>query len=698
VNKNEPIDRITEVLDTHSQDSTDNRVTEPLLKSEKKVISDRSRVTEPIKTNSGTSSRTKVDFGDIIGSGYKIGEILSENSGESDVHLCEKDNKTYVAKIYKQSHKINADIIAKLNQIDSEYILKSIESGIHNGRYYEILPYFRNGTLFDNLKSFSDKFIKDVLVFEVNEALKAIHEQEIVHDDIKPHNIFLTDDFKHIVIGDFGISRDMQGRSYITKASSAITLMYAAPEADESVSKMGDYYSFGMTLLHMGFRDDPFKGITNHKVRMLQMNYKTEIPNEINPDLADLIHELIRFAPYERLDYIGVSKWIKNHKIYQGCRLKQEEKDPNSMYLIEDYQFKVKGENKIFSDSKSLTEAMIDEWSEALKHYENNLINEAIKAHNQSFYLELKDVFAKYLKTPEIGLFITLNMINPKLPFTYRDKKYGNFKNFIEAMIKMYPNAEMPALSLDILLLVAKNEGLDNKVQETIKEIFQSYPEHSWETYDMLLNLFKSSEEVFHRGVKYKNLADFMNVLFDGLEVKPLTIESNQKLFYSFLVNQYGIEKKKIDVIKKKEDIVDRYCSLSKLILGHLCFSFNASPVRNLHDFIVQVGIAYESQNPEYIEALSSFIQTGKLKIINDLEEHPNNELISQIYKLKDKKEMFYKAYFLTSTKSNFKGCTTLSSLSTLVLSSADPDKLAQEILKDPLFSMWLNSKGYKVK
>ena len=272
--------------------------------------------------------RTKIDIGDVLGSGYVVQEQLDVESGEAEIHYCKKNNETFIAKIYKRSNsseelfKEKKDFFDRIKNINNSRLLIPIEFGMERQHMFEIQHFYKNGTLLDNIDNLTDEFIKNVVVEELNETLHALHqfEEGYSHNDVKPHNIFLTDDKRHIVLGGFSSIINLKGKKYLTKKDAKMTLMYAGPECDETTTRECDYYSFGITLLHLGFRDDPFKGISNHKIRMSRHQYQLFIPDEIDSDLADLIYMLTKYAPFERANYEDVLKWVKKPTVFKGKR------------------------------------------------------------------------------------------------------------------------------------------------------------------------------------------------------------------------------------------------------------------------------------------------------------------------------------------------------------------------------------------
>lgn len=85
------------------------------------------------------------------------------------------------------------------------------------------------------------------VVDELLDALAYFHKKQIVHQDLKPSNILITNDGNHVKIIDFGLS---DSREYAILKEPAYTKAYAAPEqlSGGEIDNRTDLYAFGLIL------------------------------------------------------------------------------------------------------------------------------------------------------------------------------------------------------------------------------------------------------------------------------------------------------------------------------------------------------------------------------------------------------------------------------------------------------------------
>ena len=90
---------------------------------------------------------SKLNVGTFIDDKYEVLEPLSVSTGEADLYVCKYNNKEYVAKVYRRQRAVKPEVINLLKAIDFPHIAKLYDAGTYNNLPYEILPYYKNGSL-----------------------------------------------------------------------------------------------------------------------------------------------------------------------------------------------------------------------------------------------------------------------------------------------------------------------------------------------------------------------------------------------------------------------------------------------------------------------------------------------------------------------------------------------------------------------
>ncbi len=131
---------------------------------------------------------------------------------------------------------------------------------------------------------------------KIADALRVVHAADIVHRDIKPHNIFISD-LGDPALGDFGISSVANERT-IT-GSAGFSVNYAAPEVFEEAGAgaSGDLYALGATLYHLATGDVPFPHTGDPSTKLRSTIHKiisSPAPLLARPDAPDSLGRLLR--------------------------------------------------------------------------------------------------------------------------------------------------------------------------------------------------------------------------------------------------------------------------------------------------------------------------------------------------------------------------------------------------------------------
>ncbi|HKH82047.1 MAG TPA: serine/threonine-protein kinase, partial [Gemmatimonadales bacterium] len=118
-------------------------------------------------------------------------------------------------------------------RLQHPHILSVIDSGEAAGRLWFTMPYVEGESLRDRLRREKQLSLEEALRIgrEAAQALHYAHTHGVIHRDVKPENLLLTEDGSTLV-ADFGVARALQdGEEVLTQAGLAIgTPAYMSPE------------------------------------------------------------------------------------------------------------------------------------------------------------------------------------------------------------------------------------------------------------------------------------------------------------------------------------------------------------------------------------------------------------------------------------------------------------------------------------
>ena len=233
-------------------------------------------------------SSSKLNSGTIILGKYEIVSPLNVSTGEADLYVCKYLDSEYVAKVYRRQRAVKPEVISILKSIESPYVAKLYDTGTYNNFPIEILPYYKNGSL--QGKKFTSLELKKTIIPCINEALKVLHQNDIIHKDLKPSNIMLLDDNKSVAIIDFGISSVVEDGNTVLVTKTGMTPEYSAPETFRNLFlEESDYYSFGITLYELYCGYTPYKNMSVEEIAQFTAVQRIPFPKDMPQELQDLI-------------------------------------------------------------------------------------------------------------------------------------------------------------------------------------------------------------------------------------------------------------------------------------------------------------------------------------------------------------------------------------------------------------------------
>lgn len=324
----------------------------------------------------------KISAGSNIAGKYEVIEPLSVSTGEADLYICKYSGREYVAKVYRRHRAVKPEVLAALKSIDSPYIASLYDMGEHNGFPFVVLPYYKNGSL--QGRKFTLEELKDTIIPCINEGLRVLHQNDILHKDLKPSNIMMRDDNKSVAIIDFGISSVVEEGNTVLVTKTGMTPEYSAPESFRNLFlEESDYYSFGITVYELFCGYTPYKNMNVDEIAQFTAVQRIPFPKDMPQELQDFISAVTYFDitnrnkienPNRRWTYTEVLNWCKGKK----QAVPGESADIAADNTIPVYTFL--GEK--YKDIPSLITALASNWNDGKKQLYRGLLSAFFKNFN----------------------------------------------------------------------------------------------------------------------------------------------------------------------------------------------------------------------------------------------------------------------------------------------------------------------------
>ena len=192
--------------------------------------------------------------------------------------------------------------IALTARLDHPHIVPLLDSGEADGILYYTMPRVSGETLRKRLERETQLPQRDAIRItkEVADALEYAHHRGIVHRDIKPGNILLSDG--HARVADFGIARALSaaGRGDLTRTGLTVgTFTYMSPEqatGDREVDGRSDVYSLACIAYEMLCGEPPHRGVTAAAILAKKVSGETASVRSFRPSVPGDVDNAIRKA------------------------------------------------------------------------------------------------------------------------------------------------------------------------------------------------------------------------------------------------------------------------------------------------------------------------------------------------------------------------------------------------------------------
>ena len=165
-----------------------------------------------------------------------------------------------------------------------------------DGTYYMAMEHVPGGNLKDRVRSGGplDAEAAAGMALQVADALSFAHERGVIHRDVKPHNILLTE-AGYVKVADFGIARAANATTTTSRSSPVMgTAGYISPEQATGgpVGPRSDLYSLGVVLFEALTGELPYRAEDPVALAMKHVNERPHSPREVNPEIPEPLDAL----------------------------------------------------------------------------------------------------------------------------------------------------------------------------------------------------------------------------------------------------------------------------------------------------------------------------------------------------------------------------------------------------------------------
>lgn len=244
-------------------------------------------------------------IGEYLGGRYEVQQQIG-GGGMAVVYkaLDHVLNRSVAVKVLRAQFGHDEDFIRRFRReaqaaasLSHPNVVNIYDVGEDHDVHFIVMEYVEGPTLKELIKESAPLDVKDAVNYarQICEALDHAHQNQIIHRDIKPHNI-LINKHRRVKVTDFGIARAVTSATITHTGSVLGSVHYFSPEQAKGsmTGEKSDIYSLGVVLYEMVTGELPFSGDSPISVALKHLQESFIPPRKLNPEIPQSLENIIR--------------------------------------------------------------------------------------------------------------------------------------------------------------------------------------------------------------------------------------------------------------------------------------------------------------------------------------------------------------------------------------------------------------------
>ena len=317
----------------------------------------------------------------ILGNRYEIIDKIGDG-GMAFVYKA-KDillNRIVAVKVLRPEFVDDEEFLAKFKReaeavanISHPNIVNVYDVGADGKVHYIVMEYVDGQNLKEIIKNEGtlDEYTALDITKQIARALGAAHKKGVIHRDIKPHNILISNEGREVKVADFGIAKAATNSTMTNIGSIIGSVHYFSPEQAKGkpVKNNADLYSLGIVLYEMILGKVPFRGDSPISIALQHINEDIEFTSEEKTTIPQSIRTLIK----KLTEKSSEDRYQSTEEVIEDIEYIEQNIDLDFIKQYDDFATrKINPVGIIHSSKKDSEEALDDDYDDEYEYEEDD--------------------------------------------------------------------------------------------------------------------------------------------------------------------------------------------------------------------------------------------------------------------------------------------------------------------------------------